>query len=237
MFVLCSFKYDPKILKSILFPSQQPSNKRRRVDNEADEQGMDVDGDPGVDELGGIEDIERTREIVLETSKERFLISPSLTGKSTERDGAAIGDTEKNTNTTRRYTVSRIFAPGETPLNSKSIHGEDKPQSTKSSDSSVESKPPPPTWSTPPAESDRSPNPGLAGKKPDKAGPTVERLKPGSKPVPKNFSTDILFNGRGQEHFQFVEDGIIIDRLEIGKIVVKNWRWMRSGEFRNTLIS
>jgi hypothetical protein len=65
-----SFKYDPIVLRSVLFPCQQSSRKRPRTDD-ADDQTMAVDTDAEAEaQLSWLENEEGPRRIVLETTKE-----------------------------------------------------------------------------------------------------------------------------------------------------------------------
>jgi hypothetical protein len=210
------FKYDPKVLKNIFFSGRQSSRKRRRIDDPDKQAVDDVAVDASIDEPESVlESEERTRGVVLETSKERFLISPAT--------GESGTDAEDSEYSTRRYIVSSIIETTQTLP--KPVNGEAKSSSTKPTSSPVEPKPPPPTWSTPPTESERAAT---------AAGNKLASKPNGKSSPPRRFSTAVLSNDRGQEHFVFMADGISIEGLETGdKICVKSWRWAFKGEFES----
>jgi hypothetical protein len=75
------YKYDPVVLKSILFPGREgdrpPPKKRRRIDSaEKAESAMEVDFDNTASSLS----YAKTRPVILETAKESYLLSPSIPG-------------------------------------------------------------------------------------------------------------------------------------------------------------
>lgn len=213
IYVFLSFKYYPKVLKNILFSSQEPSRKRRRISVSDDQEMVD---DTSVDEPEIDARNERTREIVLETSKERFLISPAA---SVERDSESGANVESSA---RTYIVSSIVETIQ--ICSKPVNGEGKSSSTKLADSVP--KPSPPTWSTPPAiESERASTAASTKR-------TCAWKSPPANSPPTKYSTQVLSVDRGQEHFHFMPDGISIDGLG-ARISVKSWRWALAGEFRS----
>jgi hypothetical protein len=211
-----SFKYDAKVLKGILFPAHQPSNKRRKV-NSSDEQTMDVDVDANPDTLpDSASKEERTWEIVLESPTERFLLSPSLTES---RDDAG-----RSVNSHRRYKVSRI-------IERSSVSPDDgKTTSVKPVEPTVDPpKPPPPTWSTPPAESDRTSTSLQIKGQSLSPGPT-------SKPSRTKWLAQVIANDRGEEHIHFSADGISVEGVDdvslgVKEISVRRWRRAFQEEF------
>jgi hypothetical protein len=103
MFMFCLFlinivpssryKYDPDLLRRILFPSpslktdQQPPRKRRRIDDAEDgDIAMDIDPD---DPATASSPLSEARSVILETPKESYLLSPSILDNG---DGARAYD-------------------------------------------------------------------------------------------------------------------------------------------------
>jgi hypothetical protein len=222
-FRACSFKYDPKVLKSILFPAHQPSNKRRKI-NGADEQTMDVDVDAEPDALpDSANKEERTWEIVLESPTERFLLSPSPTESG--------DDAEQSVNSPRRYKVSRIVERRSASPD-LAVNG-DTTTSVKPVEPPVDPpKPPPPTWSTPPAESDRTSTSLQIEGRSLSPGPTSKAT---SKPSRTKWLAQVLASDRGEEHVHFSADGISVEGLDanlgLKEISVKRWRRASQEEF------
>ena len=228
-----SFKYDPKVLNSILFPHPQPSKKHRRTDD-TDEQAMDVDADVDLEaQPGTSESVERTREIVLETPTGRFLLSPSpINEEGNECDGA------KSINSAPKYMISRIVEGG--PI-LPDLTGNDEgqpPTPPKPVEPPADVKPPPPTWSTPPTESDHAPIVGsIIGQSSTVTKQSDSKAKAPTKPARAKPSAQVLLNDRGQEHFRFSIDGLSIEGLvgtgllESDGIVVRRWRWASPEEF------
>jgi hypothetical protein len=218
------------VLKSILFPSGQPSRKRRRIDHT--DEHMDVDATDEVDVHRDSSDSGQwTWEIVLESPSERFLISPSSIDEG--------DDAEKDIHPPRRYTISQIVEGDRILPEATVINGEEKPLSTvKSVELTVDTKPSPPTWSTPPTKSDPTPTadsmlktssltkatkqsqpPTKAATKPNRAKPTIR----------------VLSSDRGLEHIHFSATGISVEGLDISsgvnEIHVKRWRRASLEEF------
>ncbi|KIM90301.1 hypothetical protein PILCRDRAFT_179337 [Piloderma croceum F 1598] len=221
--LLTGFKYDPKVLKSILFPVHQPSNKRRKIDG-VDEQTTDVDVNADPDTLPDSDDkAERTWEIVLESPTERFLLSPSPTESG--------DDAEKSVNSPRRYKVSQIVERGS--VSPDPAVNSDTTASVKPVEPPVEPpKPPPPTWSTPPAESNRTSTSLQIKGRSLSPEPTTKAT---SKPPRTKWLTQVLASDRGEEHIHFSADGISVEGVDaslgLKEISVRRWRRASQEEF------
>ena len=201
--IFLSLKYDSKVLKGILFSPREPSRKRRRVESQSDGQSMEVDGEP---EFTIEEDKDQfpEREIVLETSKDKFLVSPSTTISS-------------DSPSSKKFNIA-LITDEEAPRQAE--------EKTKVTDSTVpaevQAKPPPPTWSTPPAELDsiRTKTSALPRKS----------ITPKPLPIRKQLVAKVLSKDRDLEHFSFDGDGIYVEGLDT-PIIVERWRWALVDEF------
>ena len=194
-----SLKYDPKVLKGILYSSREQSRKRRRVESLSDEQGMAVDKEPE----STIEEEQnhlREREIVLETSKNKFLLSPSTTTKSESP----------------KYIVA-LITDEEVPHQAKKPKAPDPAVPAE-----VQAKPPPPTWSTPPAELDSSRTKTSALPR--------KLITPKSLPMRKQLVAKVLSKDRDLEHFRFDGNEIYVEGLD-NPIMVERWRWALVDKF------
>ena len=210
-----SFKYDPIVLRSVLFPGQQSSRKRPRTDD-ADDQTMAVDTDAEAEaQLSWLENEERSRRVVLETAKERYLISPSP---------LKVEDDTKNINLARRYTVSRIVERDPELVN------KDEGQPPTISKPPIDTKLPPPTWSIPPTESSSTHNKDQSPTEMKLPMPTTTDIAKQMRAKP---STKVLSNDREQAHFRFSVNGLTIEGLDWGvdDVIVKRWRWALPEEF------
>lgn len=210
-----SLKYDPKVIKSVLFSAREPSRKRQRVESQSDEPGMEVDGEPEstVEEANESEDHPREREIVLETSKDKFLISPSTT-------------CESESPSSKKYTVALITneeAPQPEPQADEKPKAVDPPVPAE-----VQAKPPPPTWSTPPAELDPSRTKPSALPRKSSTPKPVSDEKPA--PMRKQLVAKVLSRDRELEQFRFNGNEVCVEGLD-DKINVERWRWALVGEF------
>ncbi|KZP17595.1 hypothetical protein FIBSPDRAFT_864787 [Athelia psychrophila] len=206
---LCTgFKYDMDVLKNLLFPAL-PSRKRRKL-SEPDDNGMEVDGDAeAADEVPLQQDVEKLRGIVLEGVTDQILLLPT---------SAAV----------RQYDVLKVAEGDATPTEATECKITDP---LKPLEPPAEAKPAPPTWSTPPAEIDRT----ASFKK--SSSPLVSKSSEAARTVARRVraSTKALVKGRGQEHIQFFADGVSIEGLdtdsESGRVQVVNWRWALPDEF------
>lgn len=208
------FKYDMEILKNLLFPAP-PTRKRRKL-SESDDNGMEVDADgETADEAPSHQDAEKPRGVVLEGSTDRILLLPS-----TENFTESVH--------TRQYDVLKIAEGDSTPTAATEAKTTDAP---KILEPLVEAKPAPPTWSTPPAEIDRPPSfKKINSPKIAKPTHTARTAAPRAK-----VSTKVLVKGRGQDHIQFLADGVGIEGLDTGsasdRVQVVSWRWVLPDEF------
>jgi hypothetical protein len=211
------------VLKSILFPAHQPSNKRRKI-NGADELTTDVDVNADPDNLpDSVDKEERIWEIVLESPTERFLLSASPTESG--------DDTEKCANSPRRYKVSRIVE--RVSVSPDTAVNNDTTTSVKPVEPPVDPpKPPPPTWSTPPAESSRTSTSLQIKGRSLSPGPTS---KAASKPPRTKWLAQVLASDRGEEHIHFSADGISVEGVDaslgLKEISVRRWRRASQEEF------
>lgn len=216
--IVSRFKYDMKVLKGLLFPA--PARKRRKMSG-SDENGMDVDGDASTAEDASASPVdaeEKPRGIVLEAMTEQFLLSPVTTDA---KDSPPMPPP-------RLYTVLKIVEGVASAETSSDANPVVPPKPAEP----IEIKPPPPTWSTPPAEIDRT-----------------SSFKKSSSPLARAVSAEsakqsrgkaaaaaqVLAKDRAQEHVQFFADAISIEGLDTGsgsdRIQVLRWRWALPGEF------
>jgi hypothetical protein len=185
---------------------------------------MDADADVDPDtHPDNVEKEERTWDIVLESSTERFLISPCSVNGQDERD-----DAEKTVDPPRRYKLSRIVEGGPPISPDPAANGDDKP-SIKPVDPPVDAKPSPPTWSTPPAESDRTPT------STQNKGRSLTPTKAASQPPLTKALARVLSSDIGQEHIHFSDDGISVEGLDaslgLKEISARRWRRASPDEF------
>lgn len=202
------FRYDPKVLSGILFPSSVTSRVRKRA--RLDDMN---------DSMEGVEEEEAPRDVVLETAKDKFLVSLAK-----ELDEDVVPP--------RKYTIARITV--EIPPSSPDNKPTNKEEETKPADVPAEStKPPPPTWSTPPADPMLSvlfPL-GKSATPPAGGGTKPPPLKVDEKPPLKKLLARVLVTEREEGHFRFDVDEIRVEGLDVDTLGVKSWRWAAREEF------